>query len=83
MNLTQQARIACDVSQREFARLLGTRQCVVSRWEAGSVIPSASVRVLLRLIVEHPESVPEWLAERAADVATTWCDRDRPDRQDD
>ena len=83
MNLPQRARIACDASQRGFARLLGTTQGVVSRWEAGEATPSAPVRVLMHLIIEHPESVPEWLAERAADVATTWCDRDRPDRQDD
>ena len=63
MNLAQRARIAADVSQRTFALMLGTSQSVVSRWEAGAVTPSGPIRRLLELIVEHPESVPDWLAE--------------------
>ncbi len=63
MNLTQKARMAADLSQRAFARLIGTTQGVVSHWETGEVVPSGSVRKLLKLIVEHPECVPDWLDE--------------------
>lgn len=62
MNITQRARIATDLSQRSFADLLGTTQGVISRWESGETTPSAPIRKLLKLIIDHPETVPDWLA---------------------
>lgn len=63
MNLPQRARIACDMTQREFAKVLGTCQSVINRWESGETTPSQPVRRLLRLLVEHQDVVPDWLVE--------------------
>ena len=71
MNLPQRARIAADLSQRAFARLLGTSQGVISRWEAGEATPSAPIRKLLELIAEHPDYVPDWLTELGVDATST------------
>ena len=64
MNLARRARHATGLSQREFARLIGTRQSTVARWEAGHRRPSALVETLLDLLLRETDVCVAALWER-------------------
>jgi putative transcriptional regulator len=53
------ARQKLGLSQSEFARLLGISVRTLHHWEHGSRTPSGAARVLLRLVVRHPEALLE------------------------
>jgi transcriptional regulator with XRE-family HTH domain len=46
-------RIQLQLSQSEFAQLLGTNQVTVSRWESGTSTPSKYYRKALALLIQQ------------------------------
>lgn len=57
MNLAQRARKATSLSQRAFATLLGVSRSQVTRWETGSMKPSAAAESLLLVTAACPREV--------------------------
>lgn len=56
MNLIQRARKAVGLTQAELARLLGTKQQIISRWERGGKMSAPAV-ALLTVVEREPEAV--------------------------
>ena len=54
----RKCRIQLQLSQSEFAQLLGTNQVTVSRWESGTSTPSKYYRKALALLIQ-PASTPD------------------------
>jgi putative transcriptional regulator len=46
-----------DLSQAEFAALLGISVDTVQNWEQGRRTPAGPARVLLQVVAKHPEAV--------------------------
>jgi putative transcriptional regulator len=46
-----------DLSQDEFAALLGVSVRTLQNWEQGRRKPEGAARVLLRVVSKHPEAV--------------------------
>ncbi len=55
----RQARLALGLTQAAAGRLLGVDTKTVSRWEGGTVKQNRTADTLLRLLVAHPELIPE------------------------
>ena len=53
----QAIRRGFDLSQREFAALLGVSVKTVQNWEQGRRTPHGSARVLLQVAAKHPDAV--------------------------
>jgi putative transcriptional regulator len=54
-------REAYDLSQEQFAALLGISVRTLQNWEQGRRRPQGPARVLLRVAAEHPEAVLDTL----------------------
>lgn len=65
MSLARRARLATGLSQRDFARLIGTSHVTVARWEAGHRRPSALARTLFELLLRETRTCVHALWERA------------------
>jgi putative transcriptional regulator len=50
-------REAYDLSQAEFAALLGISVDTVQNWEQGRRTPAGPARILLQVVAKHPEAV--------------------------
>jgi len=50
-------REAHDLSQAEFAALLGISVDTLQNWEQGRRTPAGPARVLLQVVAKHPEAV--------------------------
>ncbi|PKQ09793.1 MAG: transcriptional regulator [Alphaproteobacteria bacterium HGW-Alphaproteobacteria-12] len=60
----KKARKALDMTQPDFALLLGTSVSGLQKWEQGKRYPGGAARTLIRLIERAPEAVKEALDER-------------------
>jgi putative transcriptional regulator len=63
------ARLKLNLSQREFASLIGTGVGTVRKWELGTRRPSGAARALIDVIKAEPKAVRRALArnyERAS-----------------
>ena len=49
------ARRKLGISQDRFARMIGISSATVRNWEQGRRKPTGPAKVLLRLLVQHPE----------------------------
>lgn len=63
-NPARRARATVDLTQREFAQLLGVSKSVVIRWEKGgkSGKPNAAAVSLLQVIIDYPKQVIDSLS---------------------
>lgn len=52
-----QIREAYDLSQAEFAALLGISVDTLQNWEQGRRTPAGPARILLQVVARHPEAV--------------------------
>jgi len=50
-------REAYDLSQAEFAALLGISVDTLQNWEQGRRTPAGPARILLQVVAKHPEAV--------------------------
>lgn len=50
-------REAYDLSQAEFATLLGISVDTLQNWEQGRRTPAGPARILLQVVAKHPEAV--------------------------
>lgn len=55
-------RAKLQLSQSEFARMLGISVDTLQNWEQGRRQPTGAARVLLRVAAKHPEVVLEAVA---------------------
>jgi putative transcriptional regulator len=55
--VVREIREAHDLSQAEFAALLGISVDTVQNWEQGRRTPAGPARVLLQVVAKHPEAV--------------------------
>lgn len=53
----QQIRANYQLSQSEFATLLGISRATLQNWEQGRRIPQGPARVLLQVASKHPDAV--------------------------
>ena len=53
----RELREAYDLSQAEFAALLGISVNTLQNWEQGRRSPAGPAKVLLRVVARHPEAV--------------------------
>jgi putative transcriptional regulator len=53
----REIREAYDLSQAEFAALLGVSVDTLQNWEQGRRTPAGPARILLRIVAKHPEAV--------------------------
>jgi len=53
----QQIRANYQLSQAEFATLLGISRATLQNWEQGRRTPQGPARVLLQVAAKHPEAV--------------------------
>jgi putative transcriptional regulator len=53
----RELREAYDLSQAEFAALLGISVDTLQNWEQGRRTPAGPARVLLQVVAKHPEAV--------------------------
>jgi len=60
------ARFCVNMSQSEFARLLGVSIRTLQEWEQGRREPSGAARSLIRVAQEHPEVLRELFLEQVA-----------------
>ena len=54
-NLAFDARMAAQLSQREFATLIGVHYSTIAHWETGKKIPSSLAKSLLKLVSSDAE----------------------------
>ena len=59
--LSLDARIQLEMSQQQFAAMLGISVRTVHDWEQGRREPSGAARTLLKIAARHPEVVREVL----------------------
>ncbi|MDD4963564.1 MAG: type II toxin-antitoxin system MqsA family antitoxin [Gallionella sp.] len=57
-----QARVMSQLSQSQFAGLLGVSVRTLQEWEQGRRQPSGAARTLLRVAEKHPEVLRELIA---------------------
>lgn len=60
-------REAYDLSQAEFAALLGISVDTLQNWEQGRRTPAGPARILLQVVAKHPEAV--WDVVRSKQTA--------------
>ena len=53
----REIREAYDLSQAEFAALLGISVDTVQNWEQGRRMPAGPAKILLQVVAKHPEAV--------------------------
>ncbi|AOJ73581.1 MULTISPECIES: helix-turn-helix domain-containing protein [Burkholderia] len=53
------ARAKVDMSQSEFASLLGVSVRTYQQWEQGRRNPTGAAKTLLRVAVQHPEALKD------------------------
>jgi putative transcriptional regulator len=53
----KEIREAYDLSQAEFAALLGISVDTLQNWEQGRRTPAGPARILLQVVAKHPEAV--------------------------
>jgi putative transcriptional regulator len=53
----RQLRAQFQLSQREFAALLGISVGTLRNWEQGRRVPEGPARVLLQVAAKHPEAI--------------------------
>ena len=53
----QQIRANYQLSQKEFASMLGISKSTLQNWEQGRRQPQGPARVLLQVAAQHPEAV--------------------------
>jgi putative transcriptional regulator len=53
----REIREAYDLSQAEFAALLGISVDTLQNWEQGRRAPAGPARILLQVVAKHPEAV--------------------------
>jgi putative transcriptional regulator len=53
----QQIRANYQLSQSEFATLLGISRATLQNWEQGRRIPQGPARVLLQVAAKHPDAL--------------------------
>lgn len=53
----KELREAFDLSQAEFAALLGISVDTLQNWEQGRRQPAGPARILLEVVAKHPEAV--------------------------
>ncbi len=56
------ARAHTGLSQAEFAKLLGVSKRTLQEWEQGRKEPSGPARLLLKIVIRHPEVLRETLS---------------------
>jgi DNA-binding transcriptional regulator YiaG len=77
--LTRKARQATQLTQREFARLVGISPITVSLWETGTRRPSPMARSLLHLVAQDGPKAIELLRQlHDGDGARRRVSRPRP-----
>jgi DNA-binding transcriptional regulator YiaG len=57
--LSLEARIRLEMSQQQFAAMLGISVRTLHEWEQGRREPSGAARTLLKIAARHPEVVRE------------------------
>jgi len=57
--LSLDARMQLEMSQQEFAAMLGISVRTLQDWEQGRREPSGAARALLKIAARHPEVVRE------------------------
>jgi len=57
MSDVQRIRAKYNLSQNEFARLLGISRATLQNWEQGRRVPQGPARVLLQVADKHPDAV--------------------------
>lgn len=60
------ARLAADLSQSQFALLLGVSVRTLQQWEQGRREPRGAARTLIALAAEHPATLRKFARQRAA-----------------
>ena len=55
-------RIQLEMSQEEFARMIGVSVATLQNWEQGRRRPEGPARALLRVAAKNPQAVAEALA---------------------
>ena len=55
-------RASTDLSQAEFAKLLGVSKRTLQEWEQGRKQPTGAARSLLKIALKHPNILREMLA---------------------
>ena len=53
------ARFASNLSQAQFAELLGISKRTLQQWEQGRRTPTGAARTLLRIVAKHPRVLRE------------------------
>ncbi len=53
----REIRESYDLSQNEFAALLGISVDTLQNWEQGRRTPAGPARILLQVVAKHPEAV--------------------------
>jgi putative transcriptional regulator len=62
VNDVAQARHKADLSQAQFAEVLGISKRTLQDWEQGRRSPSGAARALIRIAKRHPDVVREALS---------------------
>jgi putative transcriptional regulator len=58
-NLVAQTRVQTQLTQTEFAALLGVSKRTLEQWEQGRREPSGAAKTLLRVAQKHPNVLRE------------------------
>ena len=53
------ARFASNLSQSQFAELLGISRRTLQQWEQGRRTPTGAARTLLKIVAKHPHMLKE------------------------
>ena len=53
------ARFASNLSQAQFAQLLGISKRTLQQWEQGRRTPTGAARTLLKIVAKHPHMLKE------------------------
>ena len=65
----REIREAYDLSQAEFAALLGISVDTLQNWEQGRRTPAGPAKILLQIVAKHPEAVWDVVRPRPGDRA--------------
>jgi DNA-binding transcriptional regulator YiaG len=69
-----QARARMDLSQSQFAKLLGVSVRTLQEWEQGRKKPTGAARTLLRVAVQTPQallSLAKWVSVASCTIHVT------------
>ncbi|MBV5308082.1 DNA-binding transcriptional regulator [Chromatium okenii] len=62
LSLTAAVRCSCDLSQMQFAELLGVSVHRLQDWEEGHSEPVGAAKTLLKILERHPDVLRELAA---------------------